>query len=254
MLAQFGILRGHAHRTSICVALAHHHAAQHNQRQRAKRELVGAEHGHDDDVLCRLQLSVGLQAHLIAQAVSDQRLLRLCQANLGRDACKAHARSRTCTSAALGTTNNDEVGLCLRHTSSNSSNTAFGNQLHADGSRRIDVLQVEDKLRKILDAVNVVMRRWRNKTNARNGITCLGNDVVHLETWQLSAFARLGALCHLNLYFLGIHQVFSGHAKASRGNLLGLARQRDAIDFRMVAGIVLAALARVRACAELVHG
>ncbi len=209
------VLRCHAHRTGVGIALAHHHTAQNDERQRAERELVGTKHRHDDDVLGSLQLAVSLQANLPAKAILHKRLLCLSKANLRRYACKAHRACRACARATFGTTNNDEVGLCLRHTSSNSSNTAFGNQLHADGSRRIDVLQVEDKLRKILDAVNVVMRRWRNKTDARNGITCLGNNLVHLKTWQLSAFARLCTLSHLDLNLLGIDKVLCRHAKAT---------------------------------------
>ena len=83
MLTQLRTLRCHTHRTGVRVAFPHHHATQHNQRQRAKRELVGTQHRHDHHVFCRLQLSVGLQANLIAQAVHHQRLLRLDQPNLG---------------------------------------------------------------------------------------------------------------------------------------------------------------------------
>ena len=83
VLAQLRVLRRHTHRTGIGITLAHHHTAQHNQRQRTERELVSTQHRHDDDVLGCLQLTVGLQAHLIAQAVHHQCLLRLCQTYLG---------------------------------------------------------------------------------------------------------------------------------------------------------------------------
>ena len=71
VLAQLGVLRCHTHRTGIRITLTHHHATQHNQRQRAKRELVGTQHGHDNHILGGLQLTVGLQANLISQSVDD---------------------------------------------------------------------------------------------------------------------------------------------------------------------------------------
>ena len=39
---EFGALRSHTHRAGIRITFPHHHAAQHNQRQRTKRELIGS--------------------------------------------------------------------------------------------------------------------------------------------------------------------------------------------------------------------
>ena len=83
MLAQFGILGSDTHRTGIRITLAHHHATQHDQRQRTKRELVGTQHRHDNHVLGSLQLTVSLQTYLIPQAIHHQRLLRLGESYLG---------------------------------------------------------------------------------------------------------------------------------------------------------------------------
>jgi hypothetical protein len=44
--------------------------------------------------------------------------------------------------------------------------------------------------------------------------------LVDLVAGQLAAFAGLGALRHLDLDVVGIDQVFGGHAKAARGDLL----------------------------------
>ena len=215
MLAQLRILRGHTHRTGIGITLTHHDTAQHYQGQRAKRELVGTQHGHDDDVLGSLQLSVGLQAHLTAQAVHHQRLLCLSKTNLWRDTSEAHRRGWAGTRTTLGTRDNNQVGLGLGHTGSDGSHATLGNELHADGSRGVDVLQVEDELCQVLDGVDVVMRWRRDERDARNGVTRLGNDLVDLEARQLSALARLSTLCHLDLYLLGIHQVFGSDAKTT---------------------------------------
>ena len=81
VLAQLRILCGYTHRTGISITLTHHHAAQHNQRQCAKRELVGSQHGHDDHILGSLQLTIRLQANLVAQTIHHECLLCLCQSD-----------------------------------------------------------------------------------------------------------------------------------------------------------------------------
>ena len=98
------------------------------------------------------------------------------------------------------------------------------------------------------------MGRRRDERDTLDGMARPGNDLVHLETRQLTALAGLGALRHLDLQLLGIHQIFSRHAEPSAGHLLGLRREAHAIHLGVVAGIVLAALTRVAACAEPVHG
>ena len=67
------------------------------------------------------------------------------------------------------------------------------------------------------------MRWWRDEADARNRVTCLGDDLVDLKAGQLSALTRLGTLCHLDLYFLGIDEVFGCHTETSRSHLLGFA-------------------------------
>ena len=223
VFAQLRVLCGDAHRTGVGVAFAHHHAAQYNQRQRAERELVGAQHRHDNHVFGCLQLAVGLQAHLIAQAVHHQRLLRLGQSDLGRDAGKAHRAGGAGARTAFGAADDDEVGLRFCHTGGDGAHTALGHEFHANGCRRVDVLQVEDELGQIFDGVDVVMRRGRDERDAGDGVACLGDDVVHLEAGQLAALARLGALGHLDLYLFGVHQIFCRHTEAAAGDLLGLA-------------------------------
>ena len=90
VLAQLRVLGCHTHRTGVRIAFAHHHTSQDDERQCTKRELVSTEHSHDHHILGSLQLSVGLQAHLVAQTVHHQCLLRLSKAYLGRDTRKAH--------------------------------------------------------------------------------------------------------------------------------------------------------------------
>ena len=85
-------------------------------------------------------------------------------------------------------------------------------------------------------------------------MTRLGNDLVHLEARQLSAFTGLGTLCHLDLDLFGIYQIFNGHTKTTAGHLLGLTAEADAVDLGMEALGILAALTRITTGAQLVHG
>jgi hypothetical protein len=78
--AQHRILRRHAHRAGVEVALPHHDAALGDERRGGEAELVGAEQRADDDVAAGLHLAVGLDPDAAAQAVEHQRLLRLGEA------------------------------------------------------------------------------------------------------------------------------------------------------------------------------
>ncbi len=94
LLAQHRILRGHADRAGVQVALAHHDAALGHQRRGGEAELVGAEHRADHHVAPGLHLAVDLHADAAAQTVEHQRLLRLGQAQLPRRAGVLDARPR----------------------------------------------------------------------------------------------------------------------------------------------------------------
>ena len=75
-LPQLLVLGGDAYRAGVQMALAHHHAPQYDEGRCGEAVLLRPEQGHEDDVATRLQLSVCLEAHLPAQVVHHQRLLR----------------------------------------------------------------------------------------------------------------------------------------------------------------------------------
>jgi hypothetical protein len=85
-LAQLGVLRRDADRTGVVVTDAHQDAAARHQRRSPEAELLGAEQRGDRDVAPGLELTVGLDANARAQAVGDQRLLRLGEPELPRRA------------------------------------------------------------------------------------------------------------------------------------------------------------------------
>ena len=98
------------------------------------------------------------------------------------------------------------------------------------------------------------MRGRRNQRNARNRMTCLGNDFIHLESRKLSTFTWFSSLCHLNLDFFGIHQVFSGYTKTSGSDLLSLTAQGNTIVGLMETIGILSSFTCITAGVQLIHG
>ena len=86
LLAQLRILRRDADRAGVQVTLAHHDAAERDQRRGGEAEFFGAEERGDGDVAAGLELTVGLQHHAAAQVVHHQRLVRFGDAELPRQA------------------------------------------------------------------------------------------------------------------------------------------------------------------------
>ncbi|MPM44999.1 hypothetical protein SDC9_91684 [bioreactor metagenome] len=145
--AQRGILRRNADRAGIQVANAHHHAADGDERQRCKAELLRAEQRGDGDVLAGHELSVCFHADTSAQAVCNQCLVRLRKAKFPGQPrmLNARARARACSSVVAG--DQDDVRSPLCHTGGNRSDARFGNKLDVDPRVRVCVLKVEDQLR-----------------------------------------------------------------------------------------------------------
>jgi hypothetical protein len=120
----------------------------------------------------------------------------------------------------------------------------LGHQLDADARRRVDLLQVVDQLRQVLDRVDVVVGRRRDQAHPRGGEAQPPNQLGHLDARQLAALAGLGPLRDLDLEFAAVVEVLGGDAEAARGDLLDRRIGVVAVWARLVVGGVFAALAR----------
>ena len=145
------------------------------------------------------------------------------------------------------------VGAGLGHAGRDRADADFRHQLDRNVGARVDVLQVVDELRQILDRIDVVMRRRRDQADALRRMAHLGDDRIDLVAGQLAAFAGLGALRHLDLDHVGIDEIFRRHAEAARRHLLDRRAHRIAVGQRLEAVGFLAALAGVRLAADAVH-
>ncbi len=252
--AQQGILRGHPDRTGIQVAFAHHDAAHGHERRGREAELFGPQQRGDGHVASGLQLAIGLDADAAAQIVHDQHLLRLGQSQLpGNAGVLERSEGRSAGAAGVAADQHD-VGMGFRNPCRHRANAHFGYQLDRNTGPRIGVLQIVNKLRQIFDGIDIVMRRRRDQAHSGNGMADLGDEVVHFVAGKLAALAGLGALRHLDLQFVCVHQVVGGDAEARRSDLLDRRAAQIAVGISLEAAFVFPAFARVGFAADAVHG
>ena len=270
LLAQLLLLRRHADGAVVGVADARGDAADGDHRDRAEAELVGAEQRAEHHVVARLQPAVDAQHDAVAQLVEHERLVRLGEAELPRPARVLDRGERRRAGAAVVAADLDDVGVGLGDARRDGADADLPDELDRDLGGRVDLVEVVDELREVLDRVDVVVRRRRDEHDALLARADRRDVLVDLGAGQLAALARLGALRHLDLDLLGRHQVGGRHAEAARRDLLDLGERRVAVAHaaqvregrrvpRLVgvrdgrpAQLVLTALARVGAAAGAV--
>ena len=251
--AQLRILRRHADRTGVAVALAHHDAAQADQHRGGETELLRPQQRGDHDIASGLELAVDLQAHAATQSIEQQGLLRLGESQFPGCARVADRGQRRGAGAAVVAADQHAVGAGLDHARRHRAHPGLGNQLDRNLGLRIDLTQIVDQLLDVLDRVDVVVRRRRDERHARRGMAHARDDCVDLVSGKLPSLARLGALGDLDLELAGADAVRRRHAEAAAGHLLDRAAAAFAAGQGRVAGRILAALAAVAAGAEAVH-
>mmetsp|Transcript_74396 Transcript_74396/g.215038 ORF Transcript_74396/g.215038 Transcript_74396/m.215038 type:complete len:532 (+) Transcript_74396:2125-3720(+) len=267
LFPQLRVLRGNAHGASVEVALPHHDATQRDERGGRQRHLLGPEQRGNDDVAAGAELTVGLHGDAVPEAVKNQSLVSLRDADLprkpgvldgaplGGSGAARHARNGEVVSLALDDARGDDADAHARH------------ELHGDARLSVRVLQVHDELRHILDGVHVVVRRRRNEADAGRGLARFGDNADDLVAGELAALAGLRPLRELDLQLVSIRQVLRRDAEAARGHLLdlgangialknipgGAAHLDLALLQRLEALGFLAALARVAPAADAIH-
>ena len=163
-------------------------------------------------------------------------------------------RQRRRARAAVGARDLHDVGERLRDAGGDRADVVLGDELHRDLRLRVDLLEVVDELREILDRVDVVVRRGRDQSDAGLREPQPRDLAAHLVAGQLAAFAGLRALRDLDVELVGERAVLGRDAEAPRRDLLDprVAVARGAT--RAEARGVLAALAAVALPADHVHG
>ena len=219
-VTQTAVLRRDAGRAGILLAVALHEAAHGDERHGCKAKLLGAQQAGDGNIGAVHELAVGLEHHAGAQAVLQQRLLGLGKAELQRQTGVPNGIARRGTRAAVMAADQNLVGGTLGHAGSNGADAGLADQLDRHARTGVGVLKIEDKLRQVLDGVDVVVRRRRDQADARRGLTDLGDPGVDLLAGQVATLAGLGTLGHLDLNLKGAAKIAARHAKARTCHLL----------------------------------
>src|SRR3546814_10465268 len=97
---------------------------------------------------------------------------------------------------------------------------------------------------KILDRIDVMVRRRRDERHARSGVTQARDHLRHLEAGKLAALAGLCALGDLDLKLLAGVQIFGRHPEAAARDLLDDRIGVVAVLVRRVARAVFPAIGR----------
>ena len=231
-----------------------HDAARDHQGRRGEAELLGSQQRGHDHVAAGLELTVHLHDDAVPQAVGQQGLLGLGQADLPGDAGVLERGQRGRSRPTVVAGDEHHVGVGLGHSRRHGAHPHLGDQLDVHPGQRVGRLEVVDELGDVLNGVDVVVRRGRDQADARRRVPGAGDPRVHLLARQLAALARLGPLGDLDLDVVGVDQVLAGHPEAAGGHLLDGAASQVAVVVGGEAVGVLAALAGVRAAADPVHG
>mmetsp|Transcript_5396 Transcript_5396/g.10834 ORF Transcript_5396/g.10834 Transcript_5396/m.10834 type:complete len:683 (+) Transcript_5396:2645-4693(+) len=250
LLAQLGVLRRDPDRAHVEVALAHHDAPKRDQRRRREPCLLSSEQEGHHHIAPRLDLTVGLHHHARAQVVEHERLVCFCEAELPRKACALDASPLRRPRPSVVPGDEDVVSLGLGDACRHHAYAHLRDELHRHARSRVGALEVIDELGKVLDGVDVVVRRRRDEPHPRRRVPQLADVNRHLESWKLAALSWLGPLRHLDLELDGVREVVGRYTETAGGYLLDR-RRADRVDdaFRR-----LPALSCVRLRPDLVHG
>ena len=220
--AQVIALSGYADGASIEVALAHVDAAEGDEGDGTEVVFFGAEDGGVDDIETGAQTAIGPKSYAAAQIIEHQYLLGLGESEFPWQAGVFDGRNRGGPGSAFVTGDEDNVGIGFGDAGGDGADACFCDQFDADAGAGIDLFEVMDELRQVLDGVDIVVGRRRDELNAGLGAAQARDQAIDLVAGELSALAGFSALSHFDLNFLGAGEVFCGDPEAARGDLFDL--------------------------------
>ena len=235
-------------------AFAHHDTPHCDQRSRSKAKLFCTKQASNRNVSPRAQLTISLHDHATTKIVEHKSLMSFSETELPWQASVLDTSPAGGTGTAIVAGDQEMVGLGLRHTGRDDTDTSLGHQLDGNARTRVGALQVVDELLQILNRVDVVVRGRRDETDAGRGVPRTRNRLRDLVAWQLTTLTRLGALRHFDLELVGVRKIVAGDTEAARSNLLDGGTHRVAVLERQTALRVLATLAGVRFATKPIHG
>ena len=158
-LPQYRILGRHADRAGIEMTLAHHDAAERNQRRGGKTEFIRTQQRANGDIAPGAQSAIHLHGNPTTQPVQHQSLLRFGKADLPRRSGMRQRGQGRGAGAALISCNCDVIGAGLGNACRDRADAHFGDQFHRNTRACVGIFKIVDELCQILDGIDVVMRR-----------------------------------------------------------------------------------------------
>ena len=233
------------------MTLPGHDAADGDESCGAEAEFLCAQQGSDHHIAGELQATIHTQSYSGAEACQHQRSMCVPQSDFPGQSGVLDGGERRCSCAAIVTADGNDVRSSFGHSGGDNSHSGARNQLDPDARIRVYGAQVVDQLRQVFDAVDVMVWRRRNQRGSRHSVPQARDVRRNLCGRQLAAFPGLRALRHLDLDFIGMHQVFGSDAKSCRCHLLhAIVRLRAFV----INTWIFTALARVAASSYAVHG
>ena len=229
LLAQLRILRGDAHRAGIEMTLAHHDAADRNQRRRCETILFGAKEGGNHNISTGFRLPSVSTLMRLRRSLSSESLLCLRETQFPRHTRMFDGSQGRRAGAASMSADQQYIRARFCHAGCLSFRRQLRPRVLRDSRLRIDVFRVVNQLRKIFDRIDIVMWRWRDQADPGNRVPQPRDHFVDFVPRKLPAFAGLRTLRHLDLQFVSIHQIVCSHTKTRRGHLLDRAAPRVAV-------------------------
>ena len=148
----------------------------------------------------------------------------------------------------------DDIRFRLGDAGGDRADSASGDQLNTHPRIGVDLLEIIDQLREILDRIDVMVWGRRDQRHAFGRMSKARDQGGHLEAGKLAAFAGFGALSDLDLDFTTLVEIFGGHPEASGRHLLDGGVRIIPVRHGRVALGHFAAFARDGASADPVHG
>ncbi len=157
--SQFRVLCGNARRTGIQAAYPHHTASHCYQGRCGEAEFLRSQHTGNGHIPPGHQLAVGLNNHLTAQSVLDQRLVGLRHTQLPGQARSGNGAAGSRASAAVMAGDQHHLRSRLGHARRDGAYTGFADQFDANPRTAVDVLHIINELGQIFNRIDVVVGR-----------------------------------------------------------------------------------------------
>ncbi|GJD02058.1 hypothetical protein ColKHC_10883 [Colletotrichum higginsianum] len=225
-----------------------------DERSGGEAPFLGTEQTGHGDITTGAELTVSLDNDTATEVVQDQGLVGLGKTELPRKTSVLDTGPAGGTSTSVVAGDQDVVGLSLGDTGSDDADADLRYQLDGDARAGAGALQVVNQLLQVLNGVNVVVRRGRDKTDTRGRVAGASNRLGDLVAGELTTLAGLGSLSHLDLELIGIGQIGRRDTEAAGGDLLDGGSHGVAVGQTLGALRVLATFTGVGLAAKSVHG